>query len=43
MGKYQKEKAKVDAQRSNIISKVLREITVAAKQGGGKSRHQFKA
>lgn len=30
-----RKKAKVDAQRSNIISKVLREITVAAKQGGG--------
>lgn len=35
-------KAKVDAQRSNIISKALRDVMLAARHGGGKSEGNFR-
>lgn len=37
-----RKKAKVDAQRSNVISKALRDITIAARHGGGNPDTNFR-
>lgn len=37
-----RKKAKVDAQRSNIISKALRDVTIAARHGGGNPDTNFR-